>query len=80
MAKIRMMVRYTGAGWEVTSTPRRKLPASKPYQTREEALSDAFFACRMLRAMGDEVSVFVESSHGMIEAIDDTGQQVFLKH
>ncbi|MBU1304998.1 MAG: hypothetical protein KKF33_05700 [Alphaproteobacteria bacterium] len=79
MAKIRMIVRYTGAGWEVTSTSRRNLPASRPYQTREEALSDAFFASRMLRAMGDEVTVLVESSTGMVEATDDS-EQVFLRH
>lgn len=79
MAKIRIIVRYNGAGWMVTSSSRRKAPAARPYRTRDEAVSDAFFASRMLQAMGDEVAVFVEGPQGIVETSAEA-EQVWLKH
>jgi hypothetical protein len=79
MARIKIIVRYNGAGWLVTSTSQRKLPAARPYRTRDEAVSDAFFASRMLQAMGDDVAVFVEGPHGIVEQSAET-DQIWLKH
>lgn len=80
MAKIRIIVRYNGAGWLVTSTSQRKQPASRPYSSKDEAVSDAFFASRMLQAMGDEVAIFVEGPQGIVETSSEVEQHVFRKH
>jgi hypothetical protein len=79
MAKIRIIVRYNGAGWLVTSTSQRRQPPVRPYSSRDEALSDAFFASRMLQAMGDEVAIFVEGPHGIVEQSTEI-EHVFRKH
>ena len=80
MAKIRIIVRYNGAGWLVTSTSQRKAPPARPYSSRDEAVSDAFFASRMPQAMGDEVAIFVEGPQGIVETTSEMEQQVFRKH
>ena len=79
MAKIRIIVRYNGAGWLVTSTSQRKHPPVRPYASRDEAVSDAFFASRMLQAMGDEVAIFVEGPNGIVEQSSET-QHIWRKH
>ena len=81
MAKIRIIVRYNGAGWLVTSTSQKKQPPARPYSTRDEAVSDAFFASRMLQAMGDEVAVFVEGPGGIVETNSETlHEHVWRRH
>lgn len=79
MAKIRIIVRYNGAGWLVTSTSQRQPPSARPYSSREEAVSDAFFASRMLQAMGDEVAIFVEGPQGIVEQGSET-ETIWRKH
>lgn len=79
MAKIRIIVRYNGAGWLVTNTSQRKLPSGRPYSSRDEAVSDAFFASRMLQAMGDEVAVFIEGAYGIVETSSET-EMIWRKH
>jgi hypothetical protein len=79
MARIKIIVRYNGVGWLVTSTSQRKPPPGRPYSSKDQALSDAFFASRMLEAMGDEVAVFVEGPNGMVETSSQS-EQVFRKH
>ena len=80
MAKIRIIVRYNGAGWLVTSTSQRRAPPSRPYSSRDEAVSDAFFASRMLQAMGDEVAIFVEGPNGIVEQSSETPDHVWRRH
>lgn len=79
MARIRIIIRYNGAGWLVTSTSQRQLPSARPYASRDEALSDAFFASRMLQAMGDDVAVFVEGPQGIVETSTEP-EHVWRKH
>lgn len=79
MAKIRIVIRYNGSGWLVTSTSQRKPPSNRPYSSRDEALSDAFFASRMLQAMGDEVAVFVEGPNGIVETNSEQ-EHVWRRH
>lgn len=79
MAKIRIIVRFTGAGWVVCSTSRRSMPLPRPYAQRDEALSDAVFASRMLKAMGEDVSVFIDGPGGLVSAEVDA-ERVWLKH
>ena len=54
-------------------------PPARPYSTRDEAVSDAFFASRMLQAMGDEVAVFVEGPGGIVETNSET-EHVWRRH
>jgi len=79
MAKIRLIVRYNGAGWLVTNTSQRQLPSGRPYASRDEAVSDAFFASRMLQAMGDEVAVFIEGANGIVETSSET-EMIWRRH
>ncbi|MBN9314682.1 MAG: hypothetical protein J0I99_03000 [Devosia sp.] len=64
---VRILVTHDGVGWRIAS-PGRDLDAGnrpRPYSQREEAISDALFAARMLRALGEPASVYVENSDGL---------------
>ena len=78
---VRILVRHDGAGWRIAS-PERDIEASgrpRPYTQREEAISDALFAARMLRALGETASVYVENSDGL-RLVADEDVQVWRKH
>lgn len=79
MAKIRIIVRYNGAGWLVTSSSQRQPPKPRPYASKDEAVSDALFASRMLEAMGDEVAIFVEGANGMVETQSEA-EHIWRRH
>lgn len=79
MAKIRILVRYSGAGWVVVSSNRPRPPAARPYDNREDALSDAVFASRMLTAMGEDVTVLIEGPNGLVDARSEA-EHYWLRH
>ncbi|MDB5541217.1 MAG: hypothetical protein JWQ89_2944 [Devosia sp.] len=67
MTTVKILVKHDGAGWRIASAE-KDLDTSggpRPYTQRDEAISDALFAARMLRAMGENASVFVENSDGL---------------
>ncbi len=78
---VRILVTHDGAGWRIASPERDIEPKSgpKPYMQREEAISDALFAARMLRALGETASVYVENSDGL-RLVGDEDVQVWRKH
>ena len=81
MARLKIQVRHNGIGWQVATTGRVRpmIDRARPYATREEALSDALFSARMLRALGADVEVLLECSDGM-RLVDEEPEQVWLKH
>lgn len=74
MATVRLIIYDNGSGWCVRSrddsvemgTPPR------PYEQREDAISDALFTARMLRAMGDEAVVYVVNDDGLKVVSEET--------
>jgi len=83
MTAVKILVRYDGAGWRIAS-PGRELETSagtgpRPYSQRDEAISDALFAARMLRALGEDAAVYVENSDGL-RLVADEDLQVWLRH
>lgn len=80
-AKIRIVVRHNGAGWQVLTIGKPVAPAdaARPYTSREQALSDALFSARMLDALGEEVEVLLEGSHGLKPVTEETSQ-IWLRH
>lgn len=81
MAAVRILIRYDGGGWRIAS-PERDLGDAggpRPYSQRDEAISDALFAARMLRALGEDAAVYVENSDGL-RLVADEDQQVWRKH
>ena len=80
-AKIHIVVRHNGAGWQVLTIgkPATSADAARPYSSREQALSDALFAARMLDALGEEVEVLLEGSDGVKPVTEET-QRVWLRH
>lgn len=74
MTVVRLIIYDNGSGWCVRSrdddfalgTP------ALPYSQREDAISDALFTARMLRAMGDEAVVYVANSDGLKVVSEDT--------
>jgi hypothetical protein len=81
MAEVRIFVRHDGTGWQIGGVEREPPSAStpRPYTQREDAIADALFAARMIRAMGDDAMVYVENSDGMRLVPEDT-VMVWLKH
>ncbi len=81
MTRLKLQVRHNGTGWQVATTGRVRpmIDRTRPYASREEALSDALFSARMLRALGAEVEVQLECSDGM-RTINEEPEQVWLKH
>ena len=78
---VRILVTHDGGGWRIAS-PERDLDAAngpRPYAQREEAISDALFAARMLRALGESASVYVENSDGL-RLVADEEVHVWRKH
>jgi len=78
---VRILVHHDGAGWRIAS-PERDLDMSgrpRPYSQRDEAISDALFAARMLRALGEAAAVYVENSDGL-RLVADEDTQVWRKH
>lgn len=81
MTTVRILVRHDGAGWRIAS-PGHELDTGsgpRPYSQRDEAISDAQFAARMLRALGEEASVYVENSDGL-RLVPDEEVQIWRKH
>lgn len=80
-AKIHIVVRHNGAGWQVLTVgkPATSADVARPYASREEALSDALFSARMLDALGEEVEVLLEGSEGMKLVTEETNR-VWLRH
>lgn len=81
MTTVRILVRHDGAGWRIAS-PGHDLETEtgpRPYTQREEAISDALFAARMLRALGEEASVYVENSDGL-RLVAEGDVRVWRKH
>ena len=78
-AKIHIVVRHNGAGWQVLTIgkPATSADAARPYSSREQALSDALFSARMLDALGEEV--LLEGSDGVKPVTEET-QRVWLRH
>jgi len=78
---VRILVQHDGTGWRIASPgqelDRVRLP--RPYAQREEAVSDALFAARMLRALGEDASVYVENSDGL-RLVGDEETQVWRRH
>lgn len=79
MAKLRIIVRYDGAGWIVCCDLAIPDSAARPYAQRDEAVADALFARRMLDAMGHETEVLVEGPGG-IHAIEATEEHIWRRH
>ncbi len=73
MTTVRILVRHDGAGWRIAS------PGRDPYTQRDEAISDALFAARMLRALGESAAVYVENSDGL-RLVGEEDVQVWRKH
>jgi len=80
-AKIHIVVRHNGAGWQVLTIGKPAVSAdtSRPYTSREQALSDALFSARMLDALGEEVEVLLEGSDG-VKPVSEEHSQVWLRH
>ena len=81
MATVRILVRHDGSGWRIAS-PEHELDTTqgpRPYAQRDEAISDALFAARMLRALGETAAVYVENSDGL-RLVADEDVQVWRKH
>jgi hypothetical protein len=80
-AKIHIVVRHNGAGWQVLTIckPADSASGARPYASREQALSDALFSARMLNALGEDVEVLLEGSDGMRPVSEETSQ-VWLRH
>lgn len=79
---VRILVTHDGVGWRIASPGRdidHKGGGPRPYSQREEAISDALFAARMLRALGETASVYVENSDGL-RLVADEDVQVWRKH
>ena len=74
MAIVRLIIYDNGAGWCVRSRDDAvELPApGRPYDQRDDAISDALFTARMLRAMGDEAVVYVANSDGLKVVSEET--------
>jgi hypothetical protein len=81
MTEVRIFVRHDGAGWKIAASEHEIHPATgpRPYTRREDAIADALFAARMIRAIGDDALVFVENNDGMRLVPEDT-VMVWLKH
>jgi hypothetical protein len=80
-AKIQIVVRHNGAGWQVLTIgePSETSDMSRPYFSQEEALSDALFSARMLDALGEDVDVLLEGSDG-IKVVTEEVSRVWLRH
>ena len=80
-AKIHIVVRHNGAGWQVLTIgkPATSAPAARPYSSRKQALSDALLSARMLDALGEECQVLLEGSDGVRPVTEETSQ-VWLRH
>jgi hypothetical protein len=80
-AKIHIVVRHNGAGWQVLTIgrPTDATDVARPYSSREQALSDALFSARMLDALGEEVEVLLEGSDGVKPVTEETSR-VWLRH
>jgi hypothetical protein len=78
---VKILVTHDGAGWRIASPEREIEPRGRPrpYAKRDEAISDALFAARMLRALGEAASVYVENSDGL-RLVADEDVQVWRKH
>ncbi len=78
---VRILVRHDGTGWRIAS-PEHKFDSGggpRPYTQREEAIADALFAARMLRALGEDAAVYVENSDGL-RLVGGEDVQVWRKH
>jgi len=80
-AKIHIVVRHNGAGWQVLTIgePAETPDTSRPYSSRDQALSDALFSARMLNALGEEVEVLLEGSEG-VKPVSEETSQIWLRH
>ena len=80
MARIQIIVRHDGTGWQVlTSGRKRAANQARPYASREEALSDALFSARMLNALGDDAEVMMEGSDG-VHPVAEAPEAIWRKH
>lgn len=79
-AKIHIVVRHTGSGWQVLTIGKAaSADVARPYTSRDQALSDALFSARMLNALGEEVEVLLEGSDG-VKPVSEETSQVWLRH
>lgn len=80
-AKIHIVVRHNGAGWQVLTIgkPANSADAARPYSSRDEALSDALFSARMLDALGEEVEVLLEGGDG-VKPVTEAMNQIWRRH
>jgi hypothetical protein len=80
-AKIHIVVRHNGAGWQVLTIgkPAEAADHARPYTDRNQALSDALFSARMLNALGEDVEVLLEGSDG-VKPVTEESSQVWLRH
>ena len=80
-AKIYIVVRHNGAGWQVLTIgkPSETADTALPYTSRDQALSDALFSARMLNALGEETEVLLEGSEGVKPVTEETSQ-IWLRH
>lgn len=80
-AKISIVVRHNGAGWQVLTfgKPTDNADTGRPYSSREQALSDALFSARMLNALGEDVEVLLEGSEGVKPVTEET-RHIWLRH
>jgi len=80
-AKIYIVVRHNGAGWQVLTIgkPSETADTARPYTSRDQALSDALFSARMLNALGEETEVLLEGSEGVKPVTEETSQ-IWLRH
>lgn len=67
MARVRLVVYDDGKGWSIggSGDSTELGHGARPYDQRDEAIADALFAARMLRAMGEDAVVYVENSDGL---------------
>ena len=81
MAAVRIVVRHDGVGWSIDSDGQDvdSVKRPRPYEQREEAISDALFAARMLRALGSDAVVCVQNSDG-IHVVRDEETRVWRQH
>ena len=67
MSRVRLVVYDDGEGWSIGGSGDTNDidHNARPYDQRDEAIADALFAARMLRAMGEDAVVYVANSDGL---------------
>lgn len=73
MSRVRLVVYDDGVGWSIGGSGHtHELDhRPRPYEQRDEAIADALFAARMLRAMGEDAVVYVENDDGLRLVTDE---------